>query len=141
MVEVALGPSGGLSGLIAAAHGGGAAALLASRLEPWPTGLLLLVLAFSAAYHIAVSGWRRAPWAIQRLRVGLDGRCALDRGRGWEDADLASRAFVSPWLVLAFARPSGTRLPRTLAIAADAADPEDFRRLRVILRWMPEAAA
>jgi toxin CptA len=44
-------------------------------------------------------------------------------------------SFVAPWLTIVRWRPQGAYSDRTLLILPDMVDPEEFRRLRVLLRW------
>lgn len=134
-VELRLGRSPMLATALMAGHGGAGVLLAACALPLWLRATVLLALAASAIYHLRGSALRLGPGALQGVRLDLDGRCAVDRGRGWEEATLAPRCFVSPWLVLAAAVPAGARLPCALVIPADAVDAADFRRLRVLLRW------
>jgi len=102
------------------------AALLAAM--PLPLELRACGLAWIAASAMS---------ALTRLRPGL--RLALDaRGDIQVGADagaIAAGCFVAPWLTIVRWRPAGARLDRTLVLTPDRMPAEDFRRIRVMLRW------
>jgi toxin CptA len=94
--------------------------------------LALELRAFGLAW-IAAS----AVSALRRLRPGL--RLALDaRGDiqvGAVAGAIAPGCFVAPWLTIVRWRPAGARLDHTLVLTPDRMPAEDFRRIRVMLRW------
>ena len=111
--------------------------LLAST--PGPAALRIL-----GATWIACAGLE----AMHRLALRRGARAArsvvLDRSGAIaiEDACGESRrgtlrdgSFVAPWLTIVHWRPEGARFDRTLLVLPDMIAPEDFRRLRVLLRW------
>ena len=59
-------------------------------------------------------------------------RDALGR---WRAGDLRAGSFVAPWLTVIRWRPDGARFDRTIPILPDMLSQEDFRRVRVMLRW------
>ena len=74
---------------------------------------------------------------LRRLRPGL--RLALD-ARGDIEVDaavgaIAAGCFVAPWLTIVRWRPEGGWMDRSLLVAPDMLGADDFRRLRVLLRW------
>jgi hypothetical protein len=79
---------------------------------------------------------RRSMTRVRAMRLDPAGTMEV-----WSlDGALASGSvrdgsFVSPWLTLVRWRPRGARIDRTVLILPDMAKPEDFRRLRVALRW------
>jgi len=58
-----------------------------------------------------------------------------DAASPWQPASLLARSAVSPWLCLLACRAEGGGRARNLAILPDSLDADDFRRLRVWLRW------
>jgi hypothetical protein len=46
-----------------------------------------------------------------------------------------SASFIHPWLTTIVWRPDGARVSRSVPIVPDMLDPDDFRRLRVLLRY------
>ena len=108
-----------LADLPAAAHAGGAALLLASL------GLAL------------------RPQPALDLRCGRRGDLAVRRGETWQPAAECEVPLLLPGLTLLRYRVAAGRRRETRAILADSLPAEDFRRLRVWLKWrlrQPQAA-
>ncbi len=91
----------------------------------------LMVLACLSGYRawIAIAGPHPS-----RLRLLADGRIDVEVGEGsWQHAETIGSPRIHPWLTLVRLRwEAGLQ---TLVIAPDAINGEDFRRLRVWLRW------
>ena len=119
--------------LLALTHGGTAALLLAL---PLPVAARVAGAAAVAAAG-ALAAWsiagRRAPAS---LRVGVDGRIAIARRGGRvEEGDVLADSYVGRRLTTIVWRPDGARRARTLLILGDSFPADDFRRLRVVLRY------
>jgi hypothetical protein len=69
--------------------------------------------------------------ASRRLEVDAAGEVVVDGVAG----RLRDGAFVAPWLAIVRWRPNGARWDHTLLVAPDRLSAEDFRRLRVFVRW------
>ena len=93
-------------------------------------GLMLM------ATVIGVWSWRQNQPAVWALRLEKDGRIAL-AGRGqhvFVPAECLPGATVHPWLaVLRLKTRDGAKF--LLFLAPDSLGKDDFRRLRVFLRW------
>lgn len=53
----------------------------------------------------------------------------------WRTGALRGGSFVAPWLTVIRWRPAGARFDRAIPIHPDMLSQEDFRRVRVMLRW------
>jgi len=119
--------------LVTASHAATATLLLAL---PWPVGaraagVAAIVLAGALAVR-RIAG-RCAPAS---LRVGVDGRIAIARRDGrMEAGEVLADSYVGRRLTTIVWRPDGAHRVRTLLILADTFPEEDFRRLRVVLRY------
>jgi hypothetical protein len=119
--------------LPAAMHAATAMLLLAL---PLPFGLRIAgpaVVAVAGALAVWRSAGRNAPAS---LHVGFNGRIAVTRrdGRVEEGAVLAD-SYVGRRLTTIVWRPEGAYRARSLLILADTFPVDDFRRLRVVLRY------
>jgi len=116
-------------------------------------------LAFAAA-SIGLDGWQRyAIWALVlaslvgtlaraflltpyqavSLELSEDGHVSWKNRDGeWREGRLGASQFVSPALAVVEMRDDKDHA-RRLVLMADSLPPEDFRRLRVWLRWRPSA--
>lgn len=139
-VHVVLGPSR----IIGVGIGIGALAtvviVLLLPLAAWQHAALCgLVLAWSwVAFRYAAV--RRAPDAISELRLAPDLILVIHRNDGRLVAGhVRSTTYVSSWLTSIVWRPDGARLSRACLIVPDMLPADDFRRLRVMLRYARNA--
>jgi hypothetical protein len=93
----------------------------------------IVLCGLEAAQRIAC---RRGPRAACALFVQLSGDIAiLGDGGAWRSGVLRDGSFVAPWLTLVRWRPAGAWCDRTVLIFPGMTGAEEFRRLRVLLRW------
>jgi hypothetical protein len=93
------------------------------------------LLGWSLYYSLVTHAWRSDPLAITAIELDNEGVASV-RFAGsetWQPVRITSR-FVHPWLTLMTLRLESRRWPLSLAIAADAVEPEPFRRWRVALK-------
>jgi hypothetical protein len=108
-------------------------------LAAWGTATLTAVLPIALELRAAALGWIAASslMALRRMRpnrrlcVDTEGRIEADGVSG----ELADGSFVAAWLAVIRWRAPRAWWERTLVVAPDMLPAEDFRRLRVILRW------
>lgn len=101
-------------------------------LSPWP-----MVAKASSLCALVVGGglaWRTSNPSVKALRLTGDGgiECRLAGEGNFQKARLQGAAVVHPWLTV-FRLNTG-RCYRVV-LCPDAIDADDFRRLRVWLRW------
>lgn len=124
-----------LTGALLLVHLGGMLLLLAVPVF-WLIRLALwALLGMSLYWSLRVHAWRQGPSAIETIE--MDGEEVVSvrfAGKeGWHTCRITSR-FVHPWLTLLSLKIESRRWPVSLAIAADAVEPEPFRRWRVALK-------
>jgi hypothetical protein len=103
------------------------------------TMALAFALPIAAELRALAAAWAAiaALHALHRLR----GRCRVTIERSGAvrvdgiEGLLRPGSFVAPWLAIVRWRPAGARWDRTLLVAPDMLGREEFRRLRVLLRW------
>jgi len=102
----------------------------------WPLRVVLWgLLGWNLYYSLITHAWRSGPMAIQAIELDNEGVVSVrltgsDTG---QQARITSH-FVHPWLTLMSLRLESRRWPMNLVIAADAVEPEPFRRWRVALK-------
>ena len=107
---------------------------------PWSTavrsGVLMLVLI------VAGLAWRHLEPEFSAIRLEKTGQflVAIAASAEFGDAELLAGATVHPWLNVARLKMQDGRTHRMLVVA-DTMNSEDFRRLRVFLRWRAEFSA
>lgn len=126
--------------LVAGMHGAGAGFVWLT-LPVWVTALLAPCLLVSLRFYLRRDCLRTAPGSVVGFEIHPDCRCAAQiRSGEWLEARLLPSSFVAPYLTVLNLRVEGRRFPIHVTILPDAVDAEDFRRLRVRLRWKCSAA-
>jgi toxin CptA len=136
MLTIAVGPSRRLTGLLAGLHAFAIALFWLAPLPHWLAILLTAALLGSAWSTLRRHGFRTLRHSLIALRLDADCRCEFQtRAGAWHEAALLGSSFVSPYLTVLNLKPAGGRLVKHLVIFPDAVNAEDFRRLRVRLKW------
>lgn len=101
---------------------------------------ICVVLALFAFTHLRRFGTLTHPQSIRKLQL-RDGQTAVFAATGEPvKCELMKSTFVSPWLTVINLRPNGRRLATHVLLTWDNVDAEDFRRLRIWLKWGARAA-
>lgn len=111
-------------------------ALLALLVVAAPYPKTWRAIAGVACWLGLVWAWRRSRPSLLALRLEQSGGIAVSRGgqEGFVAAELLPGATVHPWLTVFRTKlADGQRL--AVVVAVDSMAAEDFRRLRVFLRW------
>ena len=126
-----------LAGLVAISAIVAAAAL--SLLPRSTQNLPVFWLLWLFACLLAIHGLRPVRYAI---RLERSGSVSLQNGPDvtWEEAKLGATLFVHPWLTV-FRLQTTAGAASTIVVTVDSLPAEDFRRLRVFLRWRLSASA
>lgn len=94
------------------------------------------VLGLSLGFYLRRIALLRSPQSIVALDLAEDGKFAFQTLNGrWHAAKLRQSSFVSPWLTVLNLNPENARWARNVVIMPDSMQNEEFRRLRVWLRW------
>ncbi len=132
-LQLDLKPSLKLAGLLLVAHILALAAAWVS-LAGWPRVLVGFGILLSGAGCVA-EALQRSSRAAESLELREDGGASWrDRNGAWHEARLCSDHFVSAAFVVLGLDAAG-RGRKWLVLLDDSASPEDFRKLRVWLRW------
>ncbi len=135
-LTIEVGPSRRLAGLLVGMHVFAAALFWLAPLPHWLAALLMPVLLGSAWHTLRRDGFRKLSYSLIGLRLDADCRCEFQTRTGaWHEAALLGSSFVSPYLTVLNLKPAGGRRVKHLVILPDAIYAEDFRRLRVWLKW------
>ncbi|HZX30669.1 MAG TPA: protein YgfX [Rhodocyclaceae bacterium] len=126
-----------LGGLIGALiHGGAAIAVVLTPWAVWVRAVLAVAVVVSA-----LLARRSGRPAVTALRLLGNGRveCRLEGDSEFRSAELQPGNTVHPWLSVI--RLSVDMRPVTVVMLPDSATTEEFRRLRVWLRWRADFSA
>ena len=124
-----------LTGILLFVHLGGIVLIAITPLA-WAVRIgVWTLLGWSLCRSLRTHGWRNGPSAIRAVEMDNEGETAIQfRGNErWRNARITAW-FVHPWLTLLSLRMEGRKMPVNLVIAADAVEPEPFRRWRVRLK-------
>jgi toxin CptA len=114
-------------------HVSAVAAVLLADLAIWVQALLLVAVAFSLLLH-----FRQSP--PMQLRCEADGSLQVDAGNGLQPATVLPSTMVTPTQTVLHYRMTGSRRTRVITILTDSMHADDFRHLRVWLKWKAQVA-
>ncbi|MDH5536325.1 MAG: hypothetical protein OEZ08_12260 [Betaproteobacteria bacterium] len=133
---IALRPSRRLAWLLGLAHLAAAGAVWVLELPLWLAIPLVLSLAVHGVTQVARAALLRGVNSVMAVEAGrASGVPFRDRDGAWHEGSLLGSSYVSPVLTILNLRLAATRGLRHVVILPDAVDPDEFRRLRVWLRW------
>jgi toxin CptA len=73
------------------------------------------------------------------LRISSDNAFSVQTRRGeWRECEVLGSTYVTAFLTVLNFRVSGARRVRSVVLMSDSMAADDFRRLRVWLRWRPQ---
>ena len=105
----------------------------------WPQVATTQLFALLAIWSLAAQAWRRLTPRISALRLERSGRIAVvsDAGAPFAAARLLPGATVHPWLtIIRLEMEDGQQC--ALIATVDSLHRDDFRRLRIFLRWQAD---
>ena len=136
MLRVRLKPSPLLAAAFTAAHLAAALTLIPLDLPLWAKLLITLPIAASLVHALRHTAFLRSPTSPIALELkGADGAAIQTRNGDWHGARILGTTYVSPLLTVLNLRLQGRRTARHVVIVPDGIGAEDFRKLRVRLRW------
>jgi hypothetical protein len=136
VLRLRLGPSARLGWLLGAGHVGVVVLCWITALGWWLSIGLSTAAVVSLAVTLRYHALRSAAGALTALELRQDGSVAVQDQQGrWSEARVLGSSFVSPVLTILNLKVAGARLRRSVVVAPDSLPPDDFRRLRVWLRW------
>ena len=136
MLRVSLRRSYCLSAVLAFAHCGAAATLIALDIVFEAKLAVAIAVAMSLVYSLWRYAFLSSLQSIVAIELKEGGSAAAQfRSGAWRDATVLGTTYVSPLLTVLNLRIDGHALARHALIVPDTLPTEDFRKLRVILRW------
>lgn len=139
MLKVSLRPSWILAAILAAAHGAAIAAVALAGMPPWLQLIAIAALAVSLMFEIRQTVLLRAPDAVVAIEIASDDALSVQTRRGdWIRCEVLGSTYVTYFLAIVNLREQGGGRVKRAVILPDSTDAEDFRKLRVWLRWKAE---
>lgn len=127
-LQLAIVPGRALFFALCALHLGAVAALWLADLP------LVVALPGSAGVGLSLY-YRTRPQPVTQLRCHADGKLETRQGDVWKALECPDPAMLLPWLAVLRYRQPGARRVTALVITPDSLPEDDFRRLRVWMRW------
>ncbi|HSS46433.1 MAG TPA: protein YgfX [Burkholderiales bacterium] len=136
MLDIRLKPSGYLILWLGATHAIALGLFLVLSLPVWPKLVATLFFCISLVFCLKRHAWLTAPSSIIALEIKEDCTCVIETRSGKRlDCILLPTSYVSASLTVLNFKANGERLARHAVLLPDAINPEDFRKLRILLRW------
>lgn len=101
----------------------------------WLQISLAVLIAASMAHAIHHHILRNSRHAVTGLKPTRDGLSMETRHDGWILCNILDSSFVTPWLTVLHLKPAQRWLPVHVVLLPDMLDADEFRRLRVWLKW------
>ena len=136
MVRASIRPSPLLATVLTLLHAAAAATVFPQEVAPgWKAALIAATLA-GLAHSLFTHALRRSPHAIVELEITDKEHAAVRTNAGsWTDARILASSCVTPTLTTINLKVDGLRVLRHVVLVRDNVDADDFRNIRVLLRW------
>jgi hypothetical protein len=136
MLRVSLQPSLLLSAILLGAHCAAGAMLFTLEMPVSFSAAAVTIIALSLVRSMWLHALLRAQQSVIALTVEDQESCTLQtRSGAMLPARILGSTYVTSFLTVINARPAGARVARHVLLMRDTIAPEDFRRIRVLLRW------
>lgn len=122
--------------MLCAAHLSAACLIFISGVPIALAASATVALGVSLGFYLRRMALLRSPQSVVAMEIGNDGKIAFQTRDGrWRAASLRQNNFVSPWLTIVSLNPENARWSRNVVIMTDSLREDEFRQLRVWLRW------
>ena len=136
MLKVSLRPSLILAAILLAAHGAAIAVIAVVSMPLWLQLSAIAALAASLTFNIRQAALLRSPDAVIAIEIASDNTFSIQTRRGdWLECEVLGNTYVSSFLTILNLRQTDNGAVRRAVILPDSIAAEDFRQLRVWLRW------
>jgi toxin CptA len=130
-----------LAVILVIAHGAAIAGIAFAGIPLWGVPVVAVILIVHLAFCIRRDVLLMTPCAVLGIEVGPDNVVNVEtRSGGWNEYEVLGSTYVMPHLtVMQLQRADGGAIKRVVLLP-DSLPAEDFRRLRVRLRWQEKGA-
>ena len=136
MLKASLRPSHILAAILILAHGAAITVVALVGMQQWLQLLAIAALLANLAYVVARAALLRGSSAVVALEVTSDNALSIQTRSGeWIECEVLGSTYVVSFLTVLNLREIEKGSVRHIMILPDSMDAEDFRRLRVWLRW------
>ena len=136
LLRIGLRSSRLLAAILALAHGAAIAAVSVLDIPFAVKAVAAAGLAVNWLILVRKQAWLQTPDAATAIEISSDNMLSVQtRDGAWSECEVLGTTYVTPYLTVLNLRPADGRAVRRIVILPDSAHPEDFRKLRVWLRW------
>jgi toxin CptA len=123
------------------AYGAAITAVLMVELPQWFKVVAITVLIAQCVVVVRRRAFLLGADAATAIEVTSDHRMSVEtRSSGWCEYDVLGSTYVTPYLTVLNLRRPGNRMAKHVALLPDSLNADDFRKLRVWLRWKEDSA-
>ena len=125
-----------LTATLVIAHGAAMVMIVIVSMPPWVKLIIAAALMLNCLFSVRRSALLLMPSSAIALEVSLDNVLSVQtRDSNWIECEVLGSTYVASFLTILNLRQIAQRTIRHIIILPDAIHPEDFRKLRVWLRW------
>ena len=136
MSTISLRPSRILAATLVLAHGVAIAMIVMAGMAPWLDALAIAALVASLVFSVRQSALLRATDAVIGLEITSDDKFSIQTRRGgWIECEVLGSTYVISFLAILNLKRTDSGKITHAVILPDSLDTEEFRKLRVWLRW------
>ncbi len=136
MLKISLRPSRILAAILVLAHGAAMALVALAGMPLWLESIALAALVANLVFDVRQSALLRAPDALVALEITSDNQFSIQKRRGeWIACEVLGSTYVASFLTILNLKATDSGRTTRAVILPDSLDAEDFRKLRVWLRW------
>ncbi len=140
MLRISLRPSRLLAVLLTLAHAAAISIVLIVNLPHWLKAVASVVLIVQWVLAVRRQALLQGAGAVTALEVTSDHRVNIEtRSAGWCEYDVLGSTYVTSYLTILNLRQSGNRAAKHVPLLRDSLNSEDFRQLRIWLRWKQDS--
>jgi len=138
-VKITLRPSRILTAILVIAHGAAIAMVVLAGMPLWLDLIAIAALVANLVFVARQTALLRAPDAVLGLEITSDDKLSIQTRRGgWIECEVLGSTYVISFLTILNLKGIDSGRTMRAVIMPDSLDAEDFRKLRVWLRWKRE---
>jgi|SRR5258705_5285270 toxin CptA len=141
MLRISLRPSRLLAAILLLAHAAAITAVLMVELPRWLKVVAIALLVAQCVVVVRRQAFLMGADAATAIEVTSDHRMNVEtRSSGWCEYDVLGSTYVTSYLTVLNLRRPGNRMAKHVTLLRDSLNADDFRKLRVWLRWKEGSA-
>lgn len=142
MLKIGLRPSKYLAGILVLAHGAAIAIVVFVALPAWAKIIAATILLVHLLLVVRRQALLLAADSSIAIEISADNRFSVQtRTGGWSEYEVLGSTYAMPYLTVLNLRQRDSRALNRITLFPDSLHADDFRKLRVWLRWKGDDGA